>query len=135
MFDAKTEVKSMVVAEPQLLPQLFVALVWSHAWLAPDMGEMSKLHQISFIVTVGAGQFRNRSDAASGEKTSIDQRMRSSKLTDRLLWVMSGLQWRFAFALGEDGCFLKVEFALEAAARFVGDFSIAQQLVKEFALG
>ena len=55
MFDAKTEVKSEVVAELQLLPQLFVTLVWSHAWLAPDMGEMSKLHQISFIVMVRAG--------------------------------------------------------------------------------
>jgi len=34
---------------------LFVALVWSHAWLAPDMGEMGKLHRMSFIISVRAG--------------------------------------------------------------------------------
>ena len=41
----------------------------------------------------------------------------------------------FAVAFERDACFLEIEFALDAAARFVGDLAVLQQPINVLALG
>jgi hypothetical protein len=58
MLDAEAVVEAELVAQLQFAPQLFVALVRRHAWLAPDVREMSEFHctASSFIFFVIPGR-------------------------------------------------------------------------------
>ena len=60
----------------------------------------------------------------------------SCKRYDRRPSGTQRLQRRvLAAGAAHDGLFLEVEFALDPAARFVGDLAVAQELIEEFALG
>ena len=47
MLDAEAVIEAELVAQHELAPQLLVALRRRHAGLAPNMGEMGKLHRAS----------------------------------------------------------------------------------------
>src|SRR6185312_15838547 len=49
MFDAERVVEAERVAQLQLAPKLLVTLMRSHAWFAPDMRKMGKLHSLSLL--------------------------------------------------------------------------------------
>jgi hypothetical protein len=56
MLDAERMIETERVAQLQLAPQLFIALVWRHAGLGPDVGEVREFHGTFVEVFIVARQ-------------------------------------------------------------------------------
>src|ERR1700726_2992855 len=51
MLDAERMIEAELVAQGELAPELFVALVRRHAGLGPDMGKMREFHGVTMIIS------------------------------------------------------------------------------------